>query len=214
MAGASFRRVADETRALIMRGALSPGERLRELHLADQFRVGRGPVRGALKVLTAEGIVTHSPHHGFSVTKVSPDEARQLYKLRRWLEAELLASAEWPTEEQIEAIQREFDLADEALKRRDRVAWGTHLREASCAILELSPQKVLVREAMNLWNLTDRYRSVLPLPEYSAPENGQREHAVMIALRRRDRTQLLESYHRDRARIEASLLAIFEAQYD
>lgn len=204
--------IADAVRDLIVRGALSPGEHLRQTQLAERFHVSRVPIREALKLLAAEGIVTHDPNRGSSVTKVSADEARQLYKLRRWIEAELLSTAEWPNKAQLKLIEAEFDASDAGLRVRDRTVWRTHLREARRAILDLSPQKALLREALGLWGLTDRYRSMLPLPDYVANDPEYQERALLSALRRHDRESLLAAYHRERGRIEQMLLAIFEAQ--
>lgn len=205
-------RIADEIRDLIVRGALSPGEHLRQTQLAERFNVSRVPIREALKLLAAEGIVTHDANRGSSVTKVSAEEARQLYKLRRWIEGELLSTAEWPSDEQAQAIEAEFDASDAGLLARDRGLWRTHLREARRAILDLSPQKILLREALSLWSLTDRYRSMLPLPDYVVGDEQHHERALLSALRRRDRAKLLDAYNRERDRVENMLLAIFDAQ--
>lgn len=203
--------IADEIRDMIVRGTLSPGEHLGQAQLAERFNVSRVPVREALKLLAAEGIVMHDPNRGSTVTKVSVDEAQQLYKLRRWIESELLITAEWPSQEQADAIEREFDAADAGLKKRDRAIWRHHLREARRAILDLSPQKVLLREALSLWALTDRYRSMLPLPDYVPGDTEHHERALLSALRRRDRGSLISVYNRERDRIESMLLGIFEA---
>ena len=48
---------------------LSEGERLAERRLAEMFRVSRSPVRNALKVLEASGIVRQGDHGGFIIAK-------------------------------------------------------------------------------------------------------------------------------------------------
>lgn len=203
-------KIADEIREMIVRGTLAPGEHLGQAQLADRFQVSRVPIREALKLLAAEGIITHDTNRGATVTTVSVEEAQQLYKLRRWIETELLISAQWPTDEQADAIEREFDAADAGLKTRNRAVWRTHLREARRAILDLSPQKVLLREALSLWALTDRYRSMLPLPDYVEGNPEHYERALLSALRRRDRSSLISAYNRERDRVEGLLLSIFE----
>jgi len=44
-----------------------PGHHLKELELADALGVSRSPVRGALKFLESQGVVTTRPNHGYSL---------------------------------------------------------------------------------------------------------------------------------------------------
>src|SRR5689334_1338621 len=88
--------IADEIRSLVTRGVLAPGLQLRQTDLAERFSASRVPVREALKLLTAEGVVTHDVNRGFFVTALSSDEARQLYRMRHLLETEVLSSVAWP----------------------------------------------------------------------------------------------------------------------
>ena len=75
-------KIADELRSMIARGTLSPGMRLGQTELATQFNASRVPVREALKLLSSEGIVEHDPNRGFFVTRLSRDEAEQLFRQR------------------------------------------------------------------------------------------------------------------------------------
>lgn len=74
-------------RQAILRGALPPGERLRELSLARQFGTSQTPVREALRRLGQEGLVTTFPHRGTFVTRLSPAEVEEVYSLRAELES-------------------------------------------------------------------------------------------------------------------------------
>jgi DNA-binding GntR family transcriptional regulator len=79
--------VADEIRAMIMRGDLRPGERLLEDRIADQLGVSRNPVREAIRALEAGGLVEVQPRRGAYVTKFDLDDLRNLLELRSLLEA-------------------------------------------------------------------------------------------------------------------------------
>ena len=85
-------RIADEVRELVARGTLAPDMKLGQTELAERFDTSRIPVREALKLLMAEGIIVHRVNRGFFVAKLSSDEARQLFKLRQLIEDELLAT--------------------------------------------------------------------------------------------------------------------------
>ena len=197
--------VSEELREAIIRGVLSPGEHLGQTEIAERFGISKVPVREALKLLAAEGIVTHDPNRGYFVAKISSDEAKQLYKLRRLIESELLATVVWPTKEKIAELKRRFGQVDEMFDKSERAKWAAALRDLRRDILDLSPQKVLLREALRLWALTDRYRSLLPARQ--APSG---EHELVKALDKRDRKALLRAYHEDRDRIESLLLAILD----
>jgi len=76
----------DAIRAAILRGRFRPGERLDQTDLAEEFEVSRSPVREALRILTAEELVTHFRHRGTVVTERSADELRELLFMRKLLE--------------------------------------------------------------------------------------------------------------------------------
>jgi DNA-binding GntR family transcriptional regulator len=77
-------------RDLILEGALTPGTRLREVQLARSLGVSRNTLRGALRGLAEQGLVTHSPHRGVVVTDLTADEIADLYRLRHVIESAAL----------------------------------------------------------------------------------------------------------------------------
>lgn len=192
--------VAEELRGLIVRGTLLPGEHLGQTQLAERFGRSKVPIREALKLLATEGLLQHDHNRGYFVTRLDLDEARQLYKLRRWLEMELLQTAEWPTKQQIKQFNTRFDALDKMDQRADFPAWTRELEQLRHAIFDLSPQKVLLREATRLWTLTDRYRALLPREKGESPERG-----MLQALEAQDRERLLADYLAARAKIEGAL---------
>src|SRR4051794_22882671 len=155
-------RIADRVRELVARGALPPGLRLGQAELAEQFDASRMPVREALKLLSAEGIVVHDPNRGFFVSKLSSEEARQLFKMRHLIEDALLEGVRWPTQAELDQLTERAEELETLLNSGARVAWWTRHRDFHRAIFDLSPEKIIVNEAMRLWSLTDRYRSLLP----------------------------------------------------
>jgi DNA-binding GntR family transcriptional regulator len=67
-------------------GRIVAGERLREIELAARYGVSRTPVREALKMLQAEGLLTEVPGRGLSVSKPTPEEIMDAYLVREVLE--------------------------------------------------------------------------------------------------------------------------------
>jgi DNA-binding GntR family transcriptional regulator len=82
-----YHEAVEELRAAILRGAFRPGERLREQELARLLGLSRGPVREAIRQLEQEGIVTAAPHVGVSVVAFAPEEIRDAFAIREFIEA-------------------------------------------------------------------------------------------------------------------------------
>lgn len=83
----SLQRVAaDAIRERILGGELLPGTRLAEERLSEEMGISRMPVREALRVLAAEGIVTLEPRRGASVTLYTEQQIRELVEVRATLE--------------------------------------------------------------------------------------------------------------------------------
>lgn len=77
---------ADLIRQAILDGTLPPGQRLTEERLAKDLKISRTPVREALRVLTAEGLVASTPYHGSAVREYAADDLDDIYQLRALLE--------------------------------------------------------------------------------------------------------------------------------
>jgi DNA-binding GntR family transcriptional regulator len=58
---------AEQLRSAILNGVYKPGEWLRQERLAQDLGVSQMPVREALKLLTAEGLIEHVPYRGVRV---------------------------------------------------------------------------------------------------------------------------------------------------
>jgi DNA-binding GntR family transcriptional regulator len=187
--------VAAELRSLIVRGALLPGEHLGQTQLAERFGRSKVPIREALKLLSSEGFLRHDRNRGYFVEKLDLAEARQLYKLRRWLEADLLETARWPEPEEIAELRKQFDDLSKDFK-----VWADVLEKLRYSIFDLSPQKVLLREALRLWKLTDRYRALMP-----REEGESLERTLIDAFEAKDRERLVSDYIAVRDQVESVL---------
>lgn len=71
----------------IINGILKPGHRIIEEDLCKSFRVSQSPVREALRTLESQGLIKHEPRKGVTVTKLSPKEAEDVYRIRANLES-------------------------------------------------------------------------------------------------------------------------------
>ncbi|MGV6872813.1 GntR family transcriptional regulator [Pseudochelatococcus sp. B33] len=79
--------LAVQLRDMMVRGELKPGDKLSEQMLCLRFGVSRTPLREALKVLAAEGLLVLSPNRGATVAKITPAEIDELFPIMGALEA-------------------------------------------------------------------------------------------------------------------------------
>jgi DNA-binding GntR family transcriptional regulator len=67
-------------------GAFQPGDRLREVEVAERLKLSRTPIREALRKLEADGIVEHKPRLGAVIRTLHHTEVVELYEMRVVLE--------------------------------------------------------------------------------------------------------------------------------
>lgn len=74
--------IAQTLSSRVIQGEYPPGYRLIEAELSREFRVSHGPIRDALKILQANGLVTIHAYRGAHITQLSVREVRELYQVR------------------------------------------------------------------------------------------------------------------------------------
>jgi DNA-binding GntR family transcriptional regulator len=71
---------------MVFERQLAPGQWVDEMALARDWQISRTPLREALKVLAAEGLVTSVPRQGCKVTEMSESDADELFPVMALLE--------------------------------------------------------------------------------------------------------------------------------
>ena len=118
---ALYEEVAELLRQRIFQRELEPGSWIDELKLAEEYGISRTPLREALKVLAAEGLVTMKVRRGAYVTEVSEKDLADVYHLLSLLEADAAGVvAERATEEQRTELQALHAELEAAIGDRDR----------------------------------------------------------------------------------------------
>lgn len=115
--GGALRRHAYEAlKGMILSSALHPGERLSEARLSQLLDVSRTPLREALMLLEAEGLVVGRQNSGYSVVHFEPQAIRDLLVAREGLDgyvAEIACrSATDEDLERLKAVMAEIEEAD------------------------------------------------------------------------------------------------------
>ena len=85
--------VTNEIRRSILAGTLPPGQSLSLRKLAEKLDVSFIPVRDALRVLEAEGLVVNPPGRSATVAPLDLEEFHAIYRVRRLIEPDLARRA-------------------------------------------------------------------------------------------------------------------------
>lgn len=173
----------------ILEQALQPGTKLPEDEIGAHFGMSRTLVRAVLARLQAEGLVDARPKRTATVAQPSLSEARDVFEVRRALEAEVvrLVIKRWKPSfgAELEGLLR----AEDAARATEQPAvWGRLGGEFHIALARLSGNAVLERYMEELVT-----RCSLILAVYGtqhAHDDGTHEHAEIIgALRDGDATR-------------------------
>jgi len=118
---ALYEEVAELLRQRIFARELEPGSWIDELRIAEALGISRTPLREALKVLAAEGLVTMKVRRGAYVTEVSEKDLRDVYHLLALLESDAArVVAQNASAEQMAQISALHADLEQAVGNRDR----------------------------------------------------------------------------------------------
>src|SRR3954469_135796 len=119
---ALYEEVAELLRQQIFQRELEPGSWIDEVKIAQEFGISRTPLREALKVLAAEGLVTMKVRRGAYVTEVSDTDLQDVYHLLSLLESDAAGVvAHKASDEQVKELQQLHKELEAAQNNRDKV---------------------------------------------------------------------------------------------
>lgn len=182
---ALYEEVAELLRQRIFRRELEPGSWIDELKLAEEYGISRTPLREALKVLAAEGLVTMKVRRGAYVTEVSEKDLADVYHLLALLESDAAGVvAARASDEELASLQALHQELEAAVGERDRffaLNEQFHMRVLELARNRWREQMVAdLRKVMKL----NRHNSLL---KSGRIEESLTEHrAIVAALTQRD----------------------------
>jgi DNA-binding GntR family transcriptional regulator len=178
--------VTNRLRDMIVSLRLPPGERIQELEVAQLLGVSRTPVREAIKVLTAEGLVELLPLRGAIVKAFSGKDARDMLEVIALLETYAGERACQADPARIDAILQMHQEMKRLFEARQRLAYFALNQRIHEALIALADNDTL---SMTHATLSKRMRS-LRYSGNATPENwtaAMAEHEqMMVALAARD----------------------------
>jgi DNA-binding GntR family transcriptional regulator len=166
------------TRAIVEH-RLQPGTKLAEQKLADHFGVSRTLVRQALFQLTQNRLIRLEPARGAFVAAPTVDEARQVFAVRRMLEAEMTrAFVRQSTPAKIRALREHIAQEKAAVDNDDAAGGNELLGDFHVRMAELMGNDVL---AQILRDLVSRSSLIsLMYQRAGAARHSQEEHVELV----------------------------------
>ncbi len=111
----------------IISGDLKPGQKMREVEIAESLGLSRTPVREAFHRLKSDGLLTQEPNKGAMVRQLDYQSISELYKIREVLEGTAAAMAtRLMSEVELRALYELLDLQEAA---KDDVAEASRLNK-------------------------------------------------------------------------------------
>jgi DNA-binding GntR family transcriptional regulator len=188
--------IARHLREAIIRGELAAGEKINESRITRELSLSRSPVREALRILEAEGLVTVEPHRGAHVRRVSEADLEEIFDVRLMIESHgLRRDLHRVTPEAMAPLRRAVEDARAALAAADLEGWHQASLRFHDGLVALADNRLLTRLHEELKTSLRRYQIPGPSGE---PERFQVEHdAILDALEdgRRERGIELVAAH-------------------
>ena len=177
--------IANDLRERILNGEFQEGEVVRQEALALEYDVSRMPVRDALKLLDAEGLVQMAANRGATVVRHSLDEIREIFDLRSLLEVDLFrASIPNLSASDLEHAEALLARMDASYEEGDVSRWGALNQEYHSALYSAARRSITTDLLKGLSAHADRYVR-LHLSVMERREPAKREHRDLLASARR-----------------------------
>jgi DNA-binding GntR family transcriptional regulator len=202
---ALYEQVAERLRTRILAHALPPGSWIDEQSIAAEYGISRTPLREALKVLAAEGLVTMKLRRGAYVTEVSTRDLSEVFHLLALLESDAArVVATNATPPQLAELQGLHEQLEAAVDDRDRFFAANerfHMR-----LLEIADNRWRVQLVGDLRKVMklNRHHSLFKQGRLEASLKEHRQIMAALKARNGERVQALMQQHLAAGREAAS----------
>ena len=187
-------------------GDLEPGAWIDELKLAQEYGISRTPLREAIKVLAAEGLVTMKMRRGAYVTEVNAKDLADVFHLMAVLEADAAGTvARIATPIQIKELDSLHQQLEKSAKdRKDHIRFFTLNEAFHIKLLDIANNRWAGQMVADLRKVMKLNRAQSLLKAGRIDESLAEHSAIMAALRNRDTAAAQTAM---RAHIESGLEA-------
>lgn len=202
---------AERLRRDIVAGDLAAGERVNLEGASAKLKMSPIPIREALRILAAEGLVVPLRHRGYTVSHVTVADLEETYRLRLLLEPVAVQLAVPRIKrETIQQLARDLDRLEVAFERSQ---WAAHRRYHSAfhfGIYSRCDSPKLLRFIELLWLTSERYQRISTRLKGELDQRANEHRLILRACERGEASRAgeLMRHHLTRAfsTIRASLL--------
>jgi DNA-binding GntR family transcriptional regulator len=153
---ATSHRIAASLKEEILSGKFPPGARIRQEDIAEQYGASRSPVREALRMLEADGLVTLVANTGAWISQLSLAECEEMYQIRERVEPLLLRTS--IPNLTPESLVRLREIAKQLEESEDVEQFLLFDREFHLLSYSGASTALLGDMVQRLWNTTQHYR--------------------------------------------------------
>jgi DNA-binding GntR family transcriptional regulator len=136
--------IADNLREMIMSGELSEGDKIKENELCDIMGISKTPLREALRVLSAEGLIRLIPNRGSYVTTATVEEIKEMFDVMIVLEGVCARTAvEKMSTQDLLKLEKLHQKLEKNFKRKDQKEYIHQNNLYHAFVQELAGNKTL-----------------------------------------------------------------------
>lgn len=213
--GGNLHDVYHRVRAAILDGTLAGGEIINQVQLSRRLGVSRTPVREALRMLQAEGLIESQYQQRMRVTAVTPEEVDAVYAT--WILVDSLSAALTVpriTDDDLGRIETVLERMIAAGEPQSKVAWEPLHREFH-DLLAMYAGPVLQDYIALCWDRSERVRRTRASAAAVSLRLSEDEHAAIIrAYKDRSVERAVQGVSRHLARMAVAVIGFLEPNYE
>lgn len=183
--------LADILREMIVDCQLTPGDRINEKKLTEQFGVSRTPLREALKVLSKEGLIQLNVNRGAIVAPVTLSDLQEVFPVLAALEgAAGELACEKISDREIQSIRKAQTRMEQAYDAGDLNTYFRYNQEIHQRILDAADNPTLASHHRSLYGRVQRARFMANLSDERWQSAVEEHKEILSALEQRDGARL------------------------
>ncbi|MBP8059910.1 MAG: GntR family transcriptional regulator [Chloroflexi bacterium] len=216
--GTSVQELRNTLRVMILKGEIPPGAILSQVQLAEQLHTSRTPLREALRMLQAEGMIVAEENRRVQVPKFEAQDLDSVYANRIILETLGIAlTVPLLSEADFEKISAALAELSNAAQQNDLFAWEeAHNRYHALLVMHAGVE--LTRTLARYVDQSARFRLLYVQQEPRGvtvrPAAREEHEKIFMACRGRDRDTAVVELARHLARTALTLIAQLAPEYE
>lgn len=191
----------DTIKEMMFNYDIIPGQRLVFVDLANQLGVSRTPINNALSILAKEGYLDFVPNQGYSVHRLTREEAESLYEIREILETGAIEKAiPMASDEKLKRIEDKMTAYEHSITDRVQRKLFILDTEFHSAIIEMTENKMLAERYQDVCQRIFLRFRVEDLKVERLKEIVDQHQQLFAAVCEKDvekAKQLIQNHHKD-----------------